>query len=560
MHCPSCGADAQTSSRYCPACGATLVRAPEGDEYVGKTIAHKYRVEALIGEGGMGRVFRARQIALDKVVVLKVLRATLLSDERTVARFQREAKAASRLNHPNSISVLDFGQAEDGALFIAMEYVSGQDLHQILSREWPLGEGRVVRLVSQVLSALSDAHGAGVIHRDLKPENIMVEQRRNEPDFVKVLDFGIAKITDTQDDGPALTRAGFVCGTPEYMSPEQARGAQLDHRSDLYAVGVILYQLMTGLLPFESDSAVGFATKHLTEEPPPPSRRRPEARISPAMERLILRSLSKNPDDRPANAEAFKAELLAVDKERRRGDAAPRRPQPSGVLAPLPRKAAAAPGFDTGKETTAQAWNDKTVEATVRALPDVLAPLPAGAPEMPAERTDSIVTTNPGASGSGVALFFKALTTMLVIGTVGFFVYYFGVGAGSGGTDAPYLPPHNAPVPIAGAKVDPVAPLYEREIPNAERNVEEARQEKLEGDRALQSGDLGLASTKYKEAFQHNPDPELALKLGELYWHRENLSEARGWWRRHLRDAPGSEAKAYIEQRLGSPVALPSDP
>lgn len=170
------------------------MRTPDTDEYVGKTIAYKYRVEALIGEGGMGKVFRARQLSLDKVVVLKVLRHTLLSDERTVARFQREAKAASRLNHPNSISVLDFGQAEDGALFIAMEYVAGQDLHQILSREWPLNEGRVVRIVSQVLSALSDAHGAGVIHRDLKPENIMVEPRRNEPDFVKVLDFGIAKI------------------------------------------------------------------------------------------------------------------------------------------------------------------------------------------------------------------------------------------------------------------------------------------------------------------------------------------------------------------------------
>ncbi|MFP2911805.1 serine/threonine-protein kinase, partial [Pyxidicoccus sp. 3LFB2] len=315
MFCPSCGADAQESSRFCPACGATLVRAADADEYVGMTIAQKYRVEALIGEGGMGKVYRARQLALDKVVVLKVLRRTLLSDERTVARFQREAKAASRLNHPNSISVLDFGQAEDGALFIAMEYVAGQDLHQILSREWPLSEARVVKLVCQVLSALSDAHGAGVIHRDLKPENIMVEQRRNEGDFVKVLDFGIAKITDSTDDGPALTRAGFVCGTPEYMSPEQARGAPLDHRSDLYAVGVILYQLMTGLLPFESDSAVGFATKHLTEEPPPPTRRRPDARISPGLERLILRALSKSPDDRPANAEAFKLELLAVDKE-----------------------------------------------------------------------------------------------------------------------------------------------------------------------------------------------------------------------------------------------------
>ncbi len=572
LHCPSCGADAQESSRFCPACGATLVRTPDTDEYVGKTIAYKYRVEALIGEGGMGKVFRARQLSLDKVVVLKVLRHTLLSDERTVARFQREAKAASRLNHPNSISVLDFGQAEDGALYIAMEYVAGQDLHQILSREWPLNEGRVVRIVSQVLSALSDAHGAGVIHRDLKPENIMVEPRRNEPDFVKVLDFGIAKITDSTDDGPALTRAGFVCGTPEYMSPEQARGSQLDHRSDLYAVGVILYQLMTGLLPFESDSAVGFATKHLTEEPPPPTRRRPDARISPAMERLILRALSKNPADRPASAEAFKAELQAVDKERRRNEAAPRRAaaNSSAVLAPLPRKSAAGPQQGDVRDATVPGWgNEVTMEATVRALPGVLEPLPANADAMDAarEHTDSLVHTQPGAGGNGgVAFFFKSLTILLVLAAAGFFAYYFFVGGGGGPKDLPYALPNNAPVP-AGANhtavgASPDVPLYDRAIVSGARNVERALELTREGDKALQRADVGMAASKYREAFGRSGDPELALKLGEMYWHRPNpdKEEARGWWNRHLREQPSSKARALIEQRLGGTVAQPSSP
>ncbi|WP_144429567.1 serine/threonine-protein kinase [Myxococcus hansupus] len=572
MHCPSCGADAQESSRFCPACGATLVRTPDTDEYVGKTIAYKYRVEALIGEGGMGKVFRARQLSLDKVVVLKVLRHTLLSDERTVARFQREAKAASRLNHPNSISVLDFGQAEDGALYIAMEYVAGQDLHQILSREWPLNEGRVVRIVSQVLSALSDAHGAGVIHRDLKPENIMVEPRRNEPDFVKVLDFGIAKITDSTDDGPALTRAGFVCGTPEYMSPEQARGSQLDHRSDLYAVGVILYQLMTGLLPFESDSAVGFATKHLTEEPPPPTRRRPDARISPAMERLILRALSKNPADRPASAEAFKAELQAVDKERRRNEAAPRRAaaNSSAVLAPLPRKSAAGPQQGDVRDATVPGWgNEVTMEATVRALPGVLEPLPANADAMDAtrEQTDSLVHTQPGAGGNGgVAFFFKSLTILLVLAAAGFFAYYFFMGGGGGNKDLPYALPNNAPVP-AGSNhtavgASPDVPLYDRAIVSGARNVERALELTREGDKALQRADVGMAASKYREAFGRSGDPELALKLGEMYWHRPNpdKEEARGWWNRHLREQPSSKARALIEQRLGGTVAQPSSP
>ncbi|QSQ27034.1 serine/threonine protein kinase [Pyxidicoccus parkwayensis] len=541
------------------------MRAADADEYVGKTIAHKYRVEALIGEGGMGKVYRARQLALDKVVVLKVLRQTLLSDERTVARFQREAKAASRLNHANSISVLDFGQAEDGALFIAMEYVAGQDLHQILSREWPLGEARVVRLVSQVLSALSDAHGAGVIHRDLKPENIMVEQRRNEGDFVKVLDFGIAKITDSTDDGPALTRAGFVCGTPEYMSPEQARGATLDHRSDLYAVGVILYQLMTGLLPFESDSAVGFATKHLTEEPPPPSRRRPDARISQGMERLILRALSKSPDDRPANAEAFKAELQAVDKERRRAEAAPRRPQASSVLAPMPRKSTGGPLGD-GRDATVPGWdsNEVTMEATVRALPGVLAPLPANADDMPAtrEKTDSLAPTNPGSGGSGFAFFFKSLTILLVVAAAGFFAYYFYMGAGSGVQDLPYPLPKNAPVPGATSSAGTEVPLYEQQISAAARNVEEAGRKTREGDQALQRLDIGLAAASYRDAFALSGDPELALKLGDIYWSRPNpdVQEARGWWERHLREVPNSRARELIEQRLGGAIARPSAP
>jgi eukaryotic-like serine/threonine-protein kinase len=536
----------------------------EGDEYIGKTLAKKYRVEALIGEGGMGKVYKARQLALEKAVVLKVLRQSLLSDERTVARFQREAKAASRLNHPNSIGILDFGQADDGALFIAMEFISGQDLHQILSREWPLSEARVVRIVSQVLSALSDAHGAGVIHRDLKPENIMVEQRRNEPDFVKVLDFGIAKITDTNgDDGPALTRAGFVCGTPEYMSPEQARGSQIDHRSDLYAVGVILYQLTTGLLPFESDSAVGFATKHLTEEPPPPTRRRPEARISPAMERLIVRALSKDPNDRPANAEAFKSELLAVDRERRRTEASTRRapvtqpPLPSTpVLAPLPRRATPGsalttmPGTDPG-------WgpNERTQEATVRAEPELMKTMQNQVP-ITSEETQAIVHTVEDAGG-GFG-FFKALTITLLIAASAIAAYYYYSISNVGQFPEETYP--NAPVPGRLTGPDLSKPLYEQEIPIQNRNAQKAREAELEGDRQVERGFLGMAATEYKKAFGFDPRPDLSLKLGEVYLQNNKIEEAKNWWTRHLRDAPSSKAASYIDQTLKTATSMPMPP
>lgn len=544
--------------------------ASDADEYIGQTLAKKYRVEALIGEGGMGKVYRARQLALDKPVVLKVLRQSLLSDERTVARFQREAKAASRLNHPNSISILDFGQAEDGALFIAMEFVPGQDLHQVLSREWPLPEARVVRIVSQVLSALSDAHGAGVIHRDLKPENIMLEQRRNEADFVKVLDFGIAKITDTTgEDAPPLTRAGFVCGTPEYMSPEQARGAQLDHRSDLYAVGVILYQLTTGLLPFESDSAVGFATKHLTEEPPAPTKRRPEARISPGMERLILRALSKDPNDRPSNAEAFKAELTAVDRERRRIDNTRSRPPvsqsvapvSSPVLAPLPRRATGGGHIDT-QPGTDPGWgaNEPTVEATVRAIPELMQTMQNPMPTT-SERTEAIVPTVSDEGGFG---FFKALTITLLLAALAIAAYYYYTNYGGGAAPEVYSPvPSNAPVPgqtSGSAGPDLTKPLYEQDIPVQNRNAQAAREAELEGDRQVQRGYLGMAATEYKKAFGFDPKPALSLKLGEVYWQNNRPEEARAWWTRHLKDAPGSKAADYIAQTLKSVGSVPTAP
>jgi len=565
---------------------------PAADDYIGKTIARKYRIEAMIGEGGMGKVYKATQLVLDKPVVLKVLRQALLSDERTVARFQREAKAASRLNHPNSISVLDFGQADDGALYIAMEYVAGKDLHHILSREWPLPESRVVRIVSQVLSALSDAHGAGVIHRDLKPENIMVEQRRGEPDFVKVLDFGIAKITDSDGDGPALTRAGFVCGTPEYMSPEQARGAQLDHRSDLYAVGVILYQLTTGLLPFDSDSAVGFATKHLTEQPPTPSRRRPEAKISPQMERLIMKTLSKSPDDRPQTAEQFRAELQALDKERR---AAP----PARSRSTSQRKITPADAGET--RITSAPSNPWGQDHTMRAEPTLLRP--AHDPEErgngrdrgrdnprdsrrestrdsrdygrdgPVPRYSSNnVTTDPDrvpatraypahdvtdkmsrgrSRGAGSGMGFKVLTVVLVciaIGVAAVFVYQAML-ARQHEKEEVYVPPPNAPVQIV--QPNDTTQLHQRDVPEGERDKGGAARLSGEGDRAWAKGDRAGAIDKYKQAFSLDPDPQTSLKLGELYYQSGQLDDAKDWFERHRKDAPDSKANAYISEVLG---------
>jgi eukaryotic-like serine/threonine-protein kinase len=281
------------------------------DPLLGQTVSGRFLLEELVGHGGMGRVYKARHLGLSAPVAIKLLKPAFLSDPTLVGRFEREAAAASRLHHPNVVAVLEFGSTgPDGTLFIAMEYVDGKDLRVVLRDEWPLPEARLCHLLAQVLSALGEAHARNVIHRDLKPENIMVAKDLGQGERVKVLDFGIAKILD--GDLPVLTRNDVVCGTPQYMAPEQATGAGLDARSDIYAVGVILYQLCTGRLPFDGTSAMDVLTQHVNDLPQAPRQRAPRASISEAMERLILRALEKDPARRPQSADEFRSLLLAV--------------------------------------------------------------------------------------------------------------------------------------------------------------------------------------------------------------------------------------------------------
>lgn len=312
--CPICAKDAPEGSRFCPFCGAKLATQSirKTDPLINKTVAGKYKVLERIGSGAMGSIYRAEHTALAKPVVIKVLHRHLVGDESHIKRFHREARAASRLNQPNCISVLDFGQTEDGWLYICMEYVSGRDLCRILFEERRLDPERAVRIASQVLDALDEAHNQGVIHRDLKPENIMIERLRMNPDFVKVLDFGIAKIRDTDgraDSTGFKTATGMVFGTPEYMSPEQIRGEDLDGRSDLYSLGIVLYQMLSGELPFTGESVLEIATKHLTEPPVPLREKRPD--IPVALCEVVHRLLEKKRDRRYATAAEAKAALVA---------------------------------------------------------------------------------------------------------------------------------------------------------------------------------------------------------------------------------------------------------
>jgi serine/threonine-protein kinase len=284
------------------------------DPFPGRVIAGNFRIDGLIGSGAMGNVYKAEQLSLGKQVALKVLHPHLMGDDKLVGRFKREAKSASLLNHPNSIQIIDSGQDRDGTLYIAMELLTGRDLAQVIREDFPLPLPRVVRILSQVLSALEEAHAQGVIHRDLKPSNIMLIARREEKDFVKVCDFGIAKATLAEGDDRAamLTIQGLVCGTPEYMAPEQARAEPLDGRADLYAAAVILYQMVTGDIPFRADSPMAIVSRHLVETPISPSKRRPDLRLPKIIDDVVMRGLEKDREMRYPSAGAFREVLEGV--------------------------------------------------------------------------------------------------------------------------------------------------------------------------------------------------------------------------------------------------------
>lgn len=296
--CVQCGASVEDPARFCSACGAPSDEAEghgSSDPLVGRVVGGSYLLQEVVGVGGMGRVYKAEQSTLGRTVAVKVIHPHLLGDEQTVARFYQEARASSRLNHPNSVSIIDFGRTDDGILYLAMEFLSGKDLALVMHEEGPLAVERVCNILINTLDALGEAHELGIVHRDLKPENIILRPLRSGEDLVKVVDFGLATIVGKES---SITKPGLVCGTPDYMSPEQGRGDGVDGRGDIYALGVVLFELLVGHLPYIDDTPTRVVLRHLNDPIPDPRHSSPHRQIPDRLAEVTMKALAKDARER----------------------------------------------------------------------------------------------------------------------------------------------------------------------------------------------------------------------------------------------------------------------
>jgi serine/threonine-protein kinase len=281
-----------------------------GSTYVGYIIDERYRIEGVLGRGGMGVVYRARHEVIDKLVAIKILLPT--EDGDVVERFVNEARAATAIGNAHIVDTVDFGALPDGSTYFVMEYIEGRTLAKIIKAEGFIAPARAIGIAKQIAEGMSAVHRAGIVHRDLKPENIFLTPREGEDDFVKLVDFGIAKMQHAQH---RITRAGTIFGTPHYMSPEQAAGAEVDERADVYAIGVILYEMLAGRVPFDAENPLGLLTQHLYTDPLPLTRLEgaPQA-IPPGLDAVVLKCLAKKPDDRYGSAEELLLDLERVEE------------------------------------------------------------------------------------------------------------------------------------------------------------------------------------------------------------------------------------------------------
>ena len=309
--CPVCSTQYPDDVRFCPNDGQTLRAAAPATDLVGQVVADRYHVLKKLGEGGMGQVYLAEHVKMGRRSAIKVMNPSMVHDPDAVSRFNREAANASRITHPNVCAIYDFGETTDGTIYLAMEFIEGEPLTDLLQREGALAPLRAAHIFVQVADALQAAHDLGIVHRDLKPDNIMLTRARDGADVVKVVDFGIAKAVGG-DDSQKVTKTGLVVGTPEFMSPEQLAGDKLDGRSDLYSLALVLYRMLTGKLPFETTSVQETMIKRLTDEPTKLAAVRPDLTFPVGLQETLDGALARNPAERYQSVAKFAADVAAV--------------------------------------------------------------------------------------------------------------------------------------------------------------------------------------------------------------------------------------------------------
>ena len=309
--CPVCSTEYPDDVKFCANDGQTLRAATPTADLVGQVVADRYHVLQKLGEGGMGQVYLAEHVKMGRRSAIKVMNPSMVHDPDAVARFNREAANASRITHPNVCAIYDFGETPDGTIYLAMEFIEGEPLTDVLAREGALPVHRAGHIVLQVADALQAAHDLGIVHRDLKPENIMISRGRDGSALVKVVDCGIAKAVGG-DDSQKVTKTGLVVGTPEFMSPEQLSGDPLDGRSDLYSLALVLFKTLTGKLPFEATTVQETMIKRLTDEPLKLAEARPDLQFPTGLQETLDAALARSPVDRYQSAAKFATDAAAV--------------------------------------------------------------------------------------------------------------------------------------------------------------------------------------------------------------------------------------------------------
>lgn len=508
---------------------ADFLAANRSPNRLGTTIAGRFRIETKLGEGGMGAVYKAEHIKMNRPCAIKILSASALNDPEALPRFTREAQMSSRIDHPHAVTIYDYGESEDGLVYLAMEYIEGSTLTKIMEADRIFGLDRVIAISKQIGDALDAAHALGIVHRDLKPDNIMLSRKGSDGDFVKVLDFGIAKMAESEDKRNDLTQAGLIIGTPFYMSPEQVSGDKLDARSDVYSFALIVYEMLAGSLPFDGQNTQAVMVSRLVTAPKPIRWINPE--ISPLIDSAVMRALERDRTLRTPTAGQFVRDLIDAFEGR-----VPT--QPGGMEAiggPITAAqskpdtiAIQAPQVPSGPQPYGQmipptdAHQSPAGYAPTTAEPAPWGVAPTAQPGGFAHHQSSGGYAQPapkkGGKGIGIILGVVALLLVVIVGTgVGILGYTQGWFGGGKATAGPTTAPPTTPTtgPSTGTTSDPAS-----NSPDADRLFDE-------GYKLQVAGKDADAIEKYVQAIAKNPNLTKAHRnLGAAYVNTGRFQEA----------------------------------